>query len=93
MTPHAKQEMQKAWAAALTPKKEKPDLQGLPQGVWAAMSLRTRAVLVMLGAASMEDPRQVARRPWEALSDADRAGIAAVAQTLRKDLKAAVCLF
>jgi len=81
----------RAWAAVKqVPKNE---AQGLPARTWAAMPLRTRAVLVMLGAQSMEDPREVARRPWPALSDSDRVGIAACARSIGKDLRDAACLF
>lgn len=69
------------------------DRQGLPSKTWAAIPLRVRAVLVMLGASTMEDPREVARRPWGGLSDADRVGIAAVAREMRDSLKDAACLF
>lgn len=85
------QALEKCWAAV---KQAKPDdRQGLPAKTWAAIPLRTRAVLVMLGATSMDDPREVARRPWGALSDADRVGIAAVARDMEQDLRSAVCLF
>lgn len=81
----------RAWAAV---KQAKPDdRQGLPSKTWAAMSVRTKAVLVMLGAQSMEDPREVARRPWGSLSDEDRTGIAACAKELSQNLRDAACLF
>lgn len=67
--------------------------QGLPQKTWADMDERTRVTLVMLGGTGMEDPRQVARRPWATLSDADREGIGAVARALCRQLKYAHCLF
>lgn len=69
------------------------DHQGLSSKTWAAMDLRTRSVLVMLGAKSMDDPREVARRPWGSLSDTDRDGIAACAKELSHNLRDAVCLF
>lgn len=83
--------LSKAWAAIKqgTPK----DAMGLPSKTWAAIPLRTRAVLVMLGATSMDDPREVARRPWASLSDADREGIGAVAREVAHNLKNAACLF
>jgi hypothetical protein len=77
-----------------TVKKPKPnEKQGLPAMTWGAMGLRTRAVLVMLGAKSMDDPREVARRPWASLSDEDREGIASVANEIKRELKDAACLF
>ena len=69
------------------------DRQGLPAKTWGAIPVRVRAVLVMLGASTMEDPREIARKPWGALSDADRVGIAAVAREMRDSLKDASCLF
>lgn len=81
----------KAWAVV---KQVKPDdRQGLPSRTWAAMPIRTKAVLVMLGATSMEDPREVARRPWCSLSEKDREGIAQCAKEMRKHLDSASCLF
>lgn len=81
----------RAWAAV---KQDKPsDRQGLPSRTWAEMPMRTKAVLVMLGAKSMEDPREVARRPWGSLSESDREGIAACARELNRSLASASCLF
>lgn len=84
-------ELAKCWqfAKAATPE----DRQGLPSKTWAQMDVRTRSVLVMLGAHSMEDPREVARRPWGSLSESDRRGISACARELGRDLKNASCLF
>lgn len=82
----------KAWAAVKTPLKE-ADNHGLPQKTWADIPMRTRAVLVMLGATSMEDPREVARRPWASLSQADREGIGACAREISRNLRNAACLF
>jgi hypothetical protein len=80
-----------AWASV---KQIKPtDVQGLPSKTWSDIPLRVRAVLVMLGGATMENPREVARRPWGSLSDQDRQGIAAVAREMRDELKHAACLF
>ena len=84
--------LKKAWDCIKQGSKP-DDAQGLPAKTWSAMPLRTRAVLVMLGAQSMEDPREVARRPWPALSDSDRVGIAACARSIGKDLRDAACLF
>ncbi len=67
--------------------------QSLPARTWAAMSLRTRTVLVMLGAESDEDPRTIAAAPWESLSDADRVSIGACARALRGDLASASTLW
>lgn len=81
----------KCWAVV---KQDKPtDRQGLPARTWAEMPIRTKSVLVMLGAKSMEDPREVARRPWGSLSESDRDGIASVARELNRSLKNASCLF
>lgn len=81
----------RAWAAV---RQDKPnDRHGLPSKTWAGMPLRTKTVLVMLGAKSMEDPREVARRPWGSLSSEDRDGIAACARELSHDLQDAPCLF
>lgn len=83
--------LEKAWAAI---KQVKPDdRQGLPSRTWADIPVRTRAVLVMLGATSMEDPREVARRPWGSLPEKDREGIAACAREMEKHLRSASCLF
>jgi hypothetical protein len=80
-----------AWASV---KQIKPtDVQGLPSKTWSDIPVRVRAVLVMLGAATMDDPREVARRSWGSLSDKDREGIAAVAREMRDELKHAACLF
>lgn len=81
----------RAWAAI---KQTKPDdRQGLPSKTWAAMSPRAKTVLVMLGAKTVEDPRELARRPWGSLSDEDRTGIAACARELSHNLRDAACLF
>lgn len=69
------------------------DKQGLPSRTWAAMDLRVRSVLCMLGASTMGDPRELARKPWGSLSDQDRQGIAACARQFRDSLKDASCLF
>ena len=83
--------LSKAWAAV---KQVRPDdKQGLPSRTWAEMPMRTKAVLVMLGATTMEDPREVARRPWGSLSEKDREGIAACAREMEKHLRSASCLF
>ena len=83
--------LSQCWAAI---KKGNPnEKQGLPAKTWAEMPLRTRAGLVMLGAKTMDDPREVARRPWESLSGPDKEGIAACAKEMRKHLQAASCLF
>lgn len=81
----------RAWAAVKQPKHD--DRQGLPSKTWAEMPTRTKAVLVMLGAKSIDDPREVARRPWMSLSDSDREGIAACARELNRSLQNASCLF
>lgn len=73
--------------------KPEEDRQALPARTWSQMDIRTRSVLVMLGAASMEDPREVARRPWGSLSQKDREGIAACARQIGHDLRDAACLF
>lgn len=67
--------------------------ESLPGAAWREMALRTRTVLVMLAGETDGDPREVARRPWEALADSDRASIAACARTLHRDLAGAACLF
>jgi hypothetical protein len=83
--------LSKCWAAV---KQAAPkDTQSVPSRTWADIPLRTRAVLVMLGATSMEDPREVARRPWGSLSEQDRDGIAACAREIEKHLRNASCLF
>lgn len=87
-----KQALARCWAVVKQPCPE-DDRQGLPSKTWADIPLRTRAVLVMLGAANMEDPRKVAQRPWGALSEEDRVGIAAVAREMQRDLRSSVCLF
>ena len=85
------QALAKAWAAV---KQAKPDdRQGLPSRTWDQMPMRVRAVLVMLGAYSTSDPRQLARLPWGSLSDQDRMGIAACAREMQSGLKDAACLF
>ena len=81
----------RAWAAVKSAKPD--DRQGLPSKTWAEMSLRTKSVLVMLGAASLDDPREVARRPWGSISEQDREGIATCARELAKSLNNASCLF
>lgn len=86
------QALARAWAAVKKPLPDQ-DRQGLPARTWSAIDMRTRAVLVMLGAQTMEDPREVARRPWASLSDADRQGIAACAREISANLKDAACLF
>lgn len=83
--------LKRAWLAVKT--LHPAEVQGLPAKTWAAIPMRTRAVLVMLAATTMEDPREVARRPWGSLSDADREGIAACARSIKADLKDAPCLF
>lgn len=88
---HKEAELAKCWA---TVKSIKPqDRHGLPSKTWANIPLRVRSVLVMLGANTVEDPREVARRPWGALSDDDRRGIAACAREMGQSLKNASCLF
>lgn len=85
-------ELSKIWAALKT-NRPATDPQGLPSKTWAAMSLRTRSVLVMLGSTSAADPRELARKPWAALTETDRHGIAACAREMGQDLKNSVCLF
>lgn len=85
-------ELAKAWAY-IKQINGPHDRQGLPARTWAEIPLRTKSVLVMLGAKSMDDPREVARRPWGSLSDADREGIAACAKELSHSLRDAPCLF
>lgn len=68
------------------------DKQGLPSRTWAAMDLRMRAVLCMLGG-SEQSPQEMARKPWGSLSDADRQSIAAIARQMRDSLRDASCLF
>ena len=82
-----------AKCAELFAKPTKREHWGLPQKTWASMDMRTRSVLVMLGASTMDDPRKVAQLPWESLSDADRAGIGACARSLSRQLKHATFLF
>lgn len=82
----------KCWELVRQPVKAE-DRHGLPSKTWAEIPLRTRSVLVMLGASSMEDPREVARRPWGSLSEDDRRGIAACAREIGQSLKNASCLF
>ncbi len=91
-SPLKNEHLAKCFEIMRTPLPEK-DPQGLPARTWSAMPHRTRAVLVMLGGASMEDPKEVARRPWGSLSEADRVGIAACARELGRDLRDAACLF
>ncbi|MDN3544651.1 hypothetical protein QWZ02_09345 [Kinneretia asaccharophila] len=67
--------------------------ESLPGKTWRLMALRTRTVLVMLAAKTDGDPREVARKPWEALDEADRDSIAACARTLRRDLADVSSLF
>lgn len=81
----------RAWAVIKQGKTD--DAQGLPSRTWTDIPIRTRAILVMLGASSMEDPREVARRPWASLSEADREGISACAREIRDSLRHAACLF
>jgi hypothetical protein len=82
----------RAWACVKQVNRPE-DRHGLPAKTWAAMSHRARSVLVMLGAKTAEDPRELARRPWGSLSDTDRDGIAACAKELSRDLRDAACLF
>lgn len=69
------------------------DPQGLPSKTWAEMPIKTRTVLVMLGSTTSEDPRTVARRPWESMKEDDRVSIGACARQLGRDLTKANCLF
>jgi hypothetical protein len=71
----------------------KADPQGLPGKTWAAMPIKTRTVLVMLGSTCKEDPRDVARRPWQSLGQSDRESIGACARQLGRDLIGAAGLF
>jgi hypothetical protein len=82
----------RAWAVVRQPLPGQ-DRQGLPARTWAAMPIRTKSVLVMLGAKTMDDPREVARRPWQSLSTEDREGIAACARELSNSLRDSSCLF
>jgi hypothetical protein len=90
-SPLKNEHLAKCWNLVKTPKPG--DKQGLPALTWGAMGVRTKAVLAMLGAKSMDDPRELARRPWASLSDEDREGIASVARELKRELKDAACLF
>lgn len=69
------------------------DPQGLPSKTWSEMPMKTRTVLVMLGSTTSEDPRTVARRPWESIPEAERVTIGACARQLGRDLTRAACLF
>lgn len=86
------QSLAKCWAL-VHEKRPTPDPHGLPAQTWARMSLRVRQVLVMLGGSSEHDPRELARRPWEALPNEDRISIAACARQMSTELKNASCLF
>lgn len=69
------------------------DPQGLPAKTWSEMPIKTRTVLVMLGSTTGDDPRTVARRPWQSIPEADRVSIGACARQLGRDLTRAGCLF
>lgn len=90
-SPNRHAELQKCRALVMQPVKN--ERQGLPAKTWAEMPIRTRSVLVMLGGTTVDDPREVARRPWESLSLTDRESIAALAREMRDNLKNASCLF
>lgn len=92
-TPSANKDAALAKCWELVKKPAVNERQGLPSKTWAEMPIRTRSVLVMLGGTSMDDPREVARRPWASLSSKDQDGIAACARELRDNLKNASCLF
>lgn len=92
-TPSANRHAEIAKCRAMVMQPVKNERQGLPAKTWAEMPIRTRAVLVMLGGTTVADPREVARRPWEALSIPDRESIAALAREMRDNLKNASCLF
>lgn len=88
---HLKNEHLARMRAAVT--QDKPeDKQGLPSRTWAAMDLRMRAVLCMVGGYE-QNPQEMARKPWGSLSDADRQSIAAIARQMRDSLRDASCLF
>lgn len=67
--------------------------ESLPGRTWRTMSLRTRAVLVMLASDHAGDARTYAARAWEALTPADQVSIAACAREIGRDLRRASCLF
>lgn len=90
-SPLKDEHLARAWAVVKSAKPE--DRQGLPSRTWAAMPLNTKAVLAMLGGTGVEDPREIARRPWGSIPEADRAGIATCARDLSKHLRGASCLF
>lgn len=66
---------------------------GLPSKTWANMPIKTKTVLIMLGSTSLDDPRQVARKPWESMTRQDRETIGACARQLSRDLQTSNCLF
>lgn len=65
----------------------------LPGRTWAAIDVRTRTVLVMLGASQEGDPRRLAAQPWASFPAADQCSMAAVARQLRRQLDSAASLF
>lgn len=78
--------------AMLAGRQQRP-AESLPARTWAAMNLRVRTVLVMLGGTSSQDPGTVAAMPWEALPASDQTSIAAVAREMREQLQGAICLW
>lgn len=69
------------------------EAQSLPARTWAAMPLRTRTVLAMLGALSSNNPDKTARQQWDTIPEGDRMSMAAIARDLGKSLRDAACLF
>lgn len=82
-----------AIARIVANQKDRKPLESLPGRTWAAMSLKTRTVLVMLASSTAGNARDLAARQWEQLTEQDRESIAACARELGRDLAGAASLY
>lgn len=65
----------------------------LPGRTWADMHQGVRTALVMLSIDTAGEPRELARQPWDAFSDTDKAALAACARQFRHECRNAGCLW
>ena len=79
--------------ALLAGHKRNSESQSQPGKTWAAIDIRTRAVIVMLSSEQPGDPRAIARQPWGSYTDADQCRMAATARELLRELRDVASLY
>ena len=70
-----------------------PVADSLPARTWREIDARVRVAVVMLATDTPGDIQALARQPWDAWSNADKARIASTARQLSGELRSAACLW